>query len=406
MANTRCFGLISPVATWFGRSVDSPGTPKFSGRDIRRTPPSLLSQMEAFALLLAMLFLSLGTVSAHAGAMTIRVESPDSFKVLSQIPRVNIFLEGEIDAGAPARLAPVLKRAEETGADVYLDSPGGSLLAGMEIGRMLRRAGANTHVGSAVIQKPDPRYPGAQLMDALPGGCYSSCALAFLGGVYRFMNDGSKYGVHRFSRDARPSPEDLESAQVISAAVGAYIREMGAAPEVFDLMVQAGKDSIRVLTPTELTRLNVINKGRMAPEWSIEAIEGAQYLRGFQDTVHGYGKAVFACSSNGAVLMSFYEAGTKRANEIARGHWEHSLLLGTTMTPLPVPDKISVVGDEIQTQFDLDNIQVTAIASSSSFGHAMQLSREAPVFVGYQIDIPQGKTSQKVGSFLRNCLSR
>ena len=82
------------------------------------------------------------------------------------------------------------------------------------------------------------------------------------------MNDGSKYGVHRFSRDARPSPEDLESAQVISAAVGAYIREMGAAPEVFDLMVQAGKDSIRVLTPSELTRLNVINNGRMAPEWS------------------------------------------------------------------------------------------------------------------------------------------
>ena len=355
---------------------------------------------------LAVLFLSLGSVSAHAGTMTIQVESPDFFKVLSQIPRVNIFLEGEIDAGAPARLAPVLKRAEETGADVYLDSPGGSLLAGMEIGRMLRRAGANTHVGSAVMKKSDLRHPGTQSMESLPGGCYSSCALAFLGGVYRYINDGSKYGVHRFSRDARPSPEDLESAQVISAAVGAYIREMGAAPEVFDLMVQAGKDSIRVLTPTELTRLNVINKGRMAPEWSIEAIEGAQYLRGFQDTVHGYGKAVFACSSNGAVLMSFYEAGTKRANEIARGNWEHSLLLGTTMTPLPVPDKISVVGDEIQTLFDLDNMQVQAIASSSSFGHAMQLSREAPMFVGYQIDIPQGKTSQKVGSFLRNCLSR
>ena len=406
MADTRCFGLISSVATWFGRLVDSPGTLNFSGKDIRRTPPSLLSRIEAMTLPLAVLFLSLGSVSAHAGTMTIRVESPDSFKVLSQIPRVNIFLEGEIDAGAPARLAPVLKRAEETGADVYLDSPGGSLLAGMEIGRMLRRAGANTHVGSAVMKKPDPRYPGAQLMESLPGGCYSSCALAYLGGVYRYINDGSRYGVHRFSSDARPGPTDLESAQVISAAVGAYIREMGAAPEVFDLMVQAGNDAIRVLTPTELTRLNVINNGRMAPEWSIEAIEGAQYLRGFQDTVHGYGKAVFACSSNGAVLMSFYEAGSKRANEIESGHWEHSLLLGTTMTPLPAPDKISVIGDEIQTQFDLDNIQVQAIASSSSFGHAMQLSREAPVFVGYQIDIPQGKTSQKFGSFLRNCLSR
>ena len=34
----------------------------------------------------------------------------------------------------------------------------------------------------------------------------------------------------------------------------------------------------------------------------------------------------------------------------------------------------------------------------------MQLSREAPAFVGYNIDIPVS-ASQKVGAFIRNCLA-
>lgn len=357
------------------------------------------------AQLLIAIFCSLGINSALAGVMTIRVEAPNFFKIASHETSVNIYLEGEIDAGAPARLAPVLKRAQSSGADVYLDSPGGSLLAGMEIGRMLRRAGASTYVGNGVT-KFDSRTSKLGRFEPLPGGCYSSCSLAFLGGIYRYMNEGSRYGVHRFSSTAGPSPLDLESAQVISAAVGTYIREMGVSSELFDLMVQAGKDSIRLLTPTELTQLFVVNNGRMAPEWSIEAIDGGQYLRGLQYTTHGYGKAVFLCRGDGAVFQSYYQAGTERANEIVGGKWFHSLMLRTSIIPLPTPDKIGVVGDEIQTRFNLNSMQVAAIASNSSFGYAMQLSREAPSFVGYKIDIPQGKASQRVSAFLLNCLRR
>ena len=47
MATTARFGLIFSAVTWFVRLVDTRSTPKFSGRDIRRTLPCLLSQTEA-----------------------------------------------------------------------------------------------------------------------------------------------------------------------------------------------------------------------------------------------------------------------------------------------------------------------------------------------------------------------
>lgn len=91
------------------------------------------------------------------------------------------------------------------------------------------------------------------------------------------------------------------------------------------------------------------------------------------------------------------------ANSIASGGWFHSLLVDDKTLPLPEPARISATGSEIYTVFSLTSEQALAIASSSSMGHAMQRARDAPVFVGYQIDIP-GASSGKVHTFIRNCL--
>jgi hypothetical protein len=63
---------------------------------------------------------------------------------------------------------------------VSLDSPGGSLFGGMQLGREIRRLGFDA--------------------DLLPDQtCASACALAFLGGVLRTLVGDAKYGVHQFS---------------------------------------------------------------------------------------------------------------------------------------------------------------------------------------------------------------
>src|SRR6185369_11883167 len=90
------------------------------------------------------------STAAHAGTMSVRVEPPDALKVIRKDTSWNIVLEGEIDSEAPQRVKAALQKAGPDGADVYISSPGGNLFAGMEIGRLIRRAGANTHVGTLV----------------------------------------------------------------------------------------------------------------------------------------------------------------------------------------------------------------------------------------------------------------
>ena len=200
-----------------------------------------------------------------AGMLSIRVEPPDALKAIRKVTTWNIVLEGEIDPKAPARLGAALKKVGPGGADVYINSPGGNLFAGMEIGRLLRRAGANTHVGTLAADPPRAalaRLAGRPAVRVLPGYCYSACSLAFLGGVRRTVPRESEYGVHRFSAGSGPGASDLQTTRTAASAVTAYIRDMGADPALFNFMAGKGKNGIRLLSEGELVRLGVVNSGR------------------------------------------------------------------------------------------------------------------------------------------------
>lgn len=208
--------------------------------------------------------------AGHAGTLSIRVEPPDAIKAIRKVPTWNIVLEGEIDPEAPARVEAALKRAGPGGADVYINSPGGNLFAGMEIGRLLRRARVNTHVGTLV---PDlsraavARLAGRPAVKVLAGHCYSACSLAFLGGVRRTVPQGSEYGVHRFSVGSSPGESDLKTTRSAASAVMAYMRDMGVNPALFDLMAKKGRSGIRILGEAELVGLGVVNAGgKRSPE--------------------------------------------------------------------------------------------------------------------------------------------
>jgi hypothetical protein len=103
-------------------------------------------------------------------------------------------------------------------------------------------------------------------------------------------------------------------------------------------------------------------------------------------------------------MQSFYQIGADKARSVAAGGWYHSLMLDDRTEPLPDPVRTKATGIEIATLFPLTSNQAMAVASSTrSIGHAMQLSREAPTYVGFQVDVPASAT-QKVGAFIRNCL--
>jgi hypothetical protein len=299
-----------------------------------------------------------------------------------------VYLDGRIDADAPRRLGEALDGVEGKIA-VWLNSPGGNLFAGMELGRIIRKRGASTHI-------VDHRT-------IRPGTCYSACAMTFLGGVYRFNENGGRYGVHRASLLVGPNGK-LDLGEDLSTAIGSYIREMGVDPRLLDLCMKAGRDEMYVLSSQEAKGLGVVNNGRNPPEWSIGAFPGGTALHGRQSTIDGVGTVFFSCDGTQTVLGAIYEsAGTSASG--AAPSWTHLLTIGRheriPLKALSVSSRDGVLRSTLVLPANL----VRLAMSARHIGYQTKPASDRPPSVDYRVDI-DGRSASMVRKFLGDCLRR
>lgn len=333
--------------------------------------------------------------NASEGSLRISIVPPGLYEITSGTNAWQVYLDGVIEPGADKRVERELSRISDSVIEVYLNSPGGDFLTGIQMGRLFRAKSAWTHIS---------RQGTGAMSD--PGECYSACAMAYLGGYYRFGTKGSKYGVHRTWKDSASTESDLDMGQIISAAASAYIREMGADGGLLDLIVSAGKNELYLLNEAEQKTLRVTNEGRAPAEWSLQLNQGLYYLRGVQDTMYGQGKFLLYCTEQGLAVHSIYEAGPAKSPSIANVEWFHSLLIDSRTVPLGKPSRIKDDHGFLNAMFVLspEQIKQTSLARES-IGHAMQVSREAPTFVGYRVDF-NVDTSNKLREFISTCPSK
>ena len=146
---------------------------------------------------------------------------------------------------------------------VVLDSYGGTVGPGLEIGRAFRRLDMTTTVGKTNFL-PGDGEPRATLSPK--GICASMCAFALLGGARRYVPTEARVMVHQIwpsaKRDDAASQtyvaENLVSLQRSLGAIARYIVEMGVDIEVFDLSMRVPPwERMRTLTGDEIRRLRV-----------------------------------------------------------------------------------------------------------------------------------------------------
>jgi len=81
---------------------------------------------------------------------------------------------------------------------IRFNSPGGSLAQGIQLGAELRRLGFATEVGNHEPHPDWPNMPSWDFTRRTPGICASACTYAFMGGIERRIDHGSRIGVHQF----------------------------------------------------------------------------------------------------------------------------------------------------------------------------------------------------------------
>jgi hypothetical protein len=149
-------------------------------------------------------------------------------------------LRGAIAPGDAERIAVELDTVRP--AIVTLDSPGGSVVDALDIGRALRNLGADTRLEGAAV-------------------CLSACPYAFAGGVARSASEEARLGVHQhsFGNDTiLPAFLAVEDIQRGQAEVLAHLDAMGVDLRIMGPAMATPAREIYILAPDELRDWNVV----------------------------------------------------------------------------------------------------------------------------------------------------
>jgi hypothetical protein len=144
-----------------------------------------------------------------------------------------INVSGQLEPGDDRKFAQAALQYEN--AVVALNSPGGRMLVGIELGKAIRLKGFSTLVDE----------------DAL---CASACGYAWLGGVRRGMSTGSRIGFH--AAYVQENGQNRETG-LGNALVGAYLNQLGLSQTAVAYVAAAPPDGMTWLTPEDAARVGI-----------------------------------------------------------------------------------------------------------------------------------------------------
>lgn len=201
---------------------------------------------------------------AFAAPMSFEIVTVGVGQCRAHCPQV-IFAQGEIDNGSADALLGFVKQSlggRDLHGVVLLDSPGGHVIAAMELGLTIRR------LGMAVIVARPGGGGGDGTAALYSGRCYSACVYALMGGRKRVIPPQSRVGVHRmfnyatsfnlaeggFVRERYVDDGDMRRR------LAHYSRMMGVSDGLIDLAERTSPDYLRVLTPGEIARWRLASR--------------------------------------------------------------------------------------------------------------------------------------------------
>jgi hypothetical protein len=152
-----------------------------------------------------------------------------------------VFISGVINAGDGELFDQTLQyyRVQMKHAVVYLDSPGGSVQAGIRIGVAIHELGFTTFVAGGTE-------------------CASMCADIWLAGKIRWAGDGAFIGCHQaYSRDRYGNLVPSDRANSYRAD---YYQYLGLGPAAIQYLLQAKPKDINWLTSADAERFGITLK--------------------------------------------------------------------------------------------------------------------------------------------------
>jgi len=195
-----------------------------------------------------------------------------------------IAAEGRIDADASGRLRKLLGRLGERKLQLFLNSPGGSVMGAIELGRLIRSRGLAVSVARTLPAgcRDDGqdskacdalKRSGQDLASALDASgvmCNSACVLVLASGTRRTVPPGVRLAVHAIGVDARKNlspPLVAAATRIGNAKIVDFLHDMGTPKALFDAANVVPHESSRVLGRDDLVRFGLDTREFAEAEW-------------------------------------------------------------------------------------------------------------------------------------------
>ncbi len=297
-----------------------------------------------------------GTTREQATSQ-LNIQVNDDRMTLSMARVPQIYLYGPIDPDAPQRFEALIRSGRiKPGSDVYLNSPGGSVGAGIALGRLIRQGSMVTHLGV-------PRLPKQTTTFNRSAMCDGACAYAYLGGLYRWAVSGSdRIGFPTYRGQQTP------------ADVAAYLKDMGIDLATLTAATSGTASTGSAQDPTlwpngeEMIAKGLANNGRQNLIATYKYLQGAPYLELKQQDRNGEHKITFLCKPGGAELTTYDTIGAVRARGIVTREQRSYFELNQQETLPQERGGVTVADDAVVMQRIYPLNQLQQLASAKAMG--------------------------------------
>lgn len=181
---------------------------------------------------------------------------------------------GQIDKSTVSDFITFVEGPQGWPRRIRFDSPGGSLIEGLRLGRELRQRGFATEIGNHMVDPIMAGFGSWEFTKRVPGHCASACAYAFMGGVERTIGDEARLGLHRFfvrNDDGTLMRLPAGEEQRVSALLLEYMTEMGVSSQALVSASRQGPEEMYwVSSGIEATRLSLHFLPNEWLPWTIE----------------------------------------------------------------------------------------------------------------------------------------
>jgi hypothetical protein len=272
-----------------------------------------------------------------------------------------IYLSGAIDADAPRRVEALIRSWKiPPRSDVYLDSPGGDVNAGIALGRLFRTSSMTTHLGTPRRRQHSPSIPA-------PALCLDACAFAYFGGLYRWAPTGrDRIGLHGLSA-MKTNSTGGDPAQR-AAGVASYLKDMGIDAATLAPTPTASGDAMAWLSAEPMLSAGLANNGRLPLTATYQLSPGSAYLALNQIVRNGVYRMTIMCKPDGLTLTSYYIVGADRARKIAmRGRRSFFEVDGREALP-PQRTSVTTLNEAIVTSRPYPSTQLARLVNGRSMG--------------------------------------